>query len=65
MAEALGTLTNSGGGSQEAHPPPTSRAGTEEALVGTGGHPKAAQGKVDLRLGPAAPQHAHETAHNL
>lgn len=46
---------NSGGGRWEAQPPPTSWAGGEETLLGTGGQRMAAQGEVDLCLGPAVP----------
>lgn len=56
---------NSGGGSREVQPPPTSWAGAEETLVGTGGQRTAAQGEVDLRLGPAVPQPAQKTTYNL
>lgn len=56
---------NSGGGSQEVQPPPTSRAGAEETLLGTGGQHMAAQAEVDLYLGPAVPQPAHKTTYNL
>lgn len=56
---------NSGGGSREVQPPPTSWAGGEETLLGTGGQRMDAQGEVDLCLGPAVPQPARKTTYNM